>query len=108
MQGEGERGAGHPVESGGPPQDGSFPKGTVASARPAFGDRTSIAVAVALMVALTLLFLPWSTIRPGLGDRGGSAGPGVGAAPSGSGPVLSAPVGISGIGISAVVQPVSV
>ena len=108
MQGEGERGAGPPVESGGSPPESSFPKGTIASARPVFGDRASIAVAVALMVALTLLFLPWSTIRPGLSDRGGTAGSGVGAAPSGSGPVLSAPVGISGIGISAVVQPVSV
>ena len=46
------------------------------------------------MVALTLLFLPWSTIRPGLTERGGAAGSGgVGAAPVGPGPVLHARTG---------------
>ena len=79
MQGEVIAGPATPSTSGGSPQDGSFPKGTVASARPAFGDRTSVAIAVALMVASTLLFLPWSTIRPGLSEGGGNGGPGVGA-----------------------------
>jgi hypothetical protein len=108
MQGEVDPGDGHPLTGGGSSQSSSFPPGTQHSARPAFGDRTSVAIAVALMVALTLLFLPWSTIRPGLNGRGAGPGPGVGAAPSGSGPILSAPVGISGIGISAIAQPLGV
>jgi hypothetical protein len=85
-----------------------FPKGTGSSARPAFGDRTSVAIAVALMVALTLLFLPWSTIRPGLREGGGSAGSGVGAAPSGPGPALNARIGKPTIGVVAIAQPLAV
>ena len=108
MQGERSAGDGHPVASGGSPPDSSFPKGTENSARPAFGDRTSVAVAVALMVALTLLFLPWSTIRPGLTEGGRTGDQGVGAAPSGAGPVLTAPAGSPILGDLAIMEPVSV
>jgi hypothetical protein len=102
------RGDGQPPASGGSSPDSSFPKGTADSARPAFGDRTSVAVAVALMVALTLLFLPWSTIRPGLSGGGGSAGPGVGAAPSGPGSALNAHAGRPTIGVVAIAKPLAV
>jgi hypothetical protein len=102
------RGDGQPLASGGSSPDSSFPKGSAVSARPAFGDRTSVAVAVALMVALTLLFLPWSTIRPGLSGGGGGAGSGVGAAPSGPGSALNAHAGSPSIGVMAIAQPLAV
>jgi hypothetical protein len=101
------RGDGQPPASGGSSPDSSFPKGTADSARPAFGDRTSVAVAVALMVALTLLFLPWSTIRPGLSGGGRNAGSGVGAAPSGPGSALNAHAGRPTIGVVAIAQPLA-
>src|SRR4029077_15969767 len=107
MQGERSGGEGHPVVSGGSSQSSS-PMGAPSSARPAFGDRTSVAIAVALMVALTLLFLPWSTIRPGLTDRGGGAGAGgVGAAPAGPGSALNARTGGPTIGVVAIAQPLA-
>src|SRR5215831_6121384 len=108
MQGEVNPGGGPRAESGGSSQHGSFPMGTQASARPGFGDRTSIAIAVALMVALTLLFLPWSTIRPGLGEGRGNAGTGVGAAPPGPGPALNAIAGKPTIGVIAIAHPLAV
>ena len=101
-------GDGQPLAGGGSSPDSSFPKGTENAARPAFGDRTSVAIAVALMVALTLLFLPWSTIRPGLNEGGGNTGSGVGAAPAGPGPALNARIGPPTIGVVAMAQPLAV
>src|SRR2546430_8720426 len=102
-----EERSGQPPASGGSSPGSSFPKGTGSSARTAFGDRTSVAIAVAMLVALTLLFLPWSTIRPGLREGGGNAGSGVGAAPSGPGPVLTARTGKPTIGVVAIAQPLA-
>jgi hypothetical protein len=99
----GERSPGSTPASpaGGQAAEGSFPErldpevapasyaavGQMSSSRRA-GDRASFVLAAALLVALSLLFVPWSSVRSGLVGQGGHGRtgarqpvPGVGAVP---------------------------
>src|SRR5438309_8239992 len=63
------------------------------------GDRASMVLAVALLVALSLLFVPWSSVRSGLNGHGGHGSPRIGAPPPVAGKVPLAPGGGTRAGV---------
>ena len=113
LGGERSPGSAHGSPTGGRAAEGSLPRRLDPEAAPApraaagqmgrstrTGDRVSLVLAAALLVALTLLFVPWSSVRSGLIGHGGHGGTGAGHPVPEAGAVPRAPQGRGGAGVA--------
>src|SRR5947208_9586908 len=111
LGGERSPGSAPASQTGGQAAEGSFPERLDPEVAPkprgavgqmgrstSTGDRVSLVLAAALLVALTLLFVPWSSVRSGLIGHGAHPGSGAGTPLPEAGAVPRAPHGQVGAG----------